>query len=342
MKKSFALIISLLLVFTSSAIVFADTKTDEKVKPISWEEVGIEQVDYPISPENPIWKTFETHQEMVEACSIPEAILKNMNTDVLVKLVMEYPLLGDIYAFDNIETGFDIVASRFNGLSELMSRKDCAEKLTEYYRLLATNKSKSVVNLEKDEYFQYKENIKPIVAGLIFEKRNVLESLTEKQIGSINNSTKMLTNGEYPHTTATVKTPKGSSVAVKKYLEDLTAQEKAQQNAFFKNLYPNATYVSTSTNKYNCHSYAFYSQSTSNIYWMPDPIKYITDGSYKRVGTSPTANGQKIVYSANQHSGVVTNYSSNWITSKWGAGPLMRHSVYYSPYDGPVIYYKKG
>lgn len=75
----------------------------------------------------------------------------------------------------------------------------------------------------------------------------------------------------------------------------------------------------------------------------------MSDGSYKKVGTKPTATGQKVCYTQYPlnnpfiHSGVVYSISGNTIklTSKWGAGPLVRHNVSYSPYGGTPIYYKR-
>lgn len=36
----------------------------------------------------------------------------------------------------------------------------------------------------------------------------------------------------------------------------------------------NVTIISNGNCKYNCYSYAWYSQSTSNIYWIDDPLAY--------------------------------------------------------------------
>lgn len=82
---------------------------------------------------------------------------------------------------------------------------------------------------------------------------------------------------------------------------------------------------------------------------MNDPSAYMTDGSYTYIGTSPTGNAQKVYYSysGGEHSGVVTNYSTQQITSKWGEGPLVRHNVYDCPYfyipldTDNIIYYKR-
>lgn len=151
-------------------------------------------------------------------------------------------------------------------------------------------------------------------------------------------------------TNYTVKTPNGSSVSVLKRAE-LSSKEIDLINSTFQASYPLAVYLSSATNKYNCHSYAWYKQSTNYIYWMNSPKTYVSDGSYKYVGTKPTAKSQKVVYKSQNgaadywhHSGVVTQKSPVKITSKWGQGPLMNHLSHYCPYfnDANVLsYYKR-
>ncbi len=154
------------------------------------------------------------------------------------------------------------------------------------------------------------------------------------------------TNINARSTTYYVKTPKGSSVEVYK-LGHNASESAAAYNYTVKN-YPNALIIGAATTNYNCHTYAWYSQSTNNIYWMNNPGKYMEDGSYSKVGTTPTAVNQKVCYiqypltNPYIHSGIVYKISGTTITlqSKWGAGPLVIHNVSYSPYGGTPIYYK--
>ena len=148
-------------------------------------------------------------------------------------------------------------------------------------------------------------------------------------------------------TYAYVRTPRGSKVEVVKRTFN-AAETKAAYN-YTVNRYPKAIICADATTNYNCHSYAWYNQATTNKYWMNIPGKYMTDGSYKKVGAKPTATNQKVCYIQYQfdnpyiHSGIVKKISGNIITihSKWGAGPLVRHPVGYSPYGGTPTYYKR-
>lgn len=154
-----------------------------------------------------------------------------------------------------------------------------------------------------------------------------------------------------------VYTPKGTPVQVLQRSPDLTQAQKNYYNQYYDALYPNATRLGTATTNYNCHSYAWYQQSTSNPYWMNDPTSYYTDGSY----VESTGNvGEIIVYydagGFNLHSGIITartSGSSNGVlgianlltvVSKWGSVGLYEHRgdqcPYTVPYGGTASYIK--
>lgn len=102
----------------------------------------------------------------------------------------------------------------------------------------------------------------------------------------------------------------------------------------------NITIVGPATAKYNCHSYAWYSQSFDNDMWMDNPESYILDFSYEEVNIPVP--GDIICYIANDgtflHSGIVLSYNQNVVPnnicedsnrvyeeSKWGYSGVFRH-----------------
>ncbi len=89
--------------------------------------------DYPIKPGTQQWKALSSHIEMQNACQIPISILKSFTTNSLIETVLNYPLYGDIFAFDKLQEGFESVTSGFNGLQELLKREDRGTKLLEKY-----------------------------------------------------------------------------------------------------------------------------------------------------------------------------------------------------------------
>lgn len=131
-----------------------------------------------------------------------------------------------------------------------------------------------------------------------------------------------------------IYTPNGTQVSAIVYGELLSVEDKENYKNYVETFYSNCTFISEATTNYNCHSYAWYSQSTSNLVWLPNPSAYMTDGSYVYIGTSPTGASQKVYYAypGNEHSGVVFYQPANTIISKWGQLPLMVHNVYDCPY----------
>lgn len=119
---------------------------------------------------------------------------------------------------------------------------------------------------------------------------------------------------------------------------DYTAAECNSIAADFKSSYTNIVILGPATRKYNCHSYACYKRTTSNIYWVDTAP---TGCGFTRRNTA--INGGAIYYSSGSpHSGVVHGTSGGdavLVKSKWGKGPLIQHGVLNSPYGSSVLYY---
>jgi hypothetical protein len=134
--------------------------------------------DYPIKPGTEGWKAFQTHDDMLKACQIPEDILKNMSTKGLVETVLEYPLLGDILAYNSIQQGFEAVASRFNGLSELLNRKDAGtELLAIYSKMNPQDIEESWGDIQKGAYTFSIANVEILLA-----QNKILDNLSKIQL----------------------------------------------------------------------------------------------------------------------------------------------------------------
>lgn len=85
--------------------------------------------DYPVKPGTPEWLQYANVLGRRRACEVPEEILTHMTTEALLQTVLDYPFLGDMYAFNTMEMGYETVKRRFRGLQELESRPDCLEVL---------------------------------------------------------------------------------------------------------------------------------------------------------------------------------------------------------------------
>jgi len=100
--------------------------------------------DFPIKPGTSVWKQYRTHAEKVKALQVPLSVLKNMSTDHLVEICLTYPFLDEIWAYNNIQNGFEYVVKDFNGLQELLMRKDVGPILLLRYKNMSPN------NVSKD------------------------------------------------------------------------------------------------------------------------------------------------------------------------------------------------
>lgn len=140
----------------------------------------------------------------------------------------------------------------------------------------------------------------------------------------------------------TVKTPKGTTV-VAAIIDELDEDEIRQFDYEYSQEYPAATKLHSATNRFNCHSYAWYSQNAqSNKYWIRDPKAFWEDGSYSLTGIQLNC---KVRYLSGLHSAIVSYYSNGvtYYTSKWGDHGLYYHAPTYGPKYGAALgveYYK--
>jgi len=136
----------------------------------------------------------------------------------------------------------------------------------------------------------------------------------------------------------TITTPSGNAVNY----TYLVAGENVQAvidagNSYVDNTYPLVNRIRSATGKYNCHSYAWYSTSSSNNIWITSSLSYTSDQYYTLIayGTQaviPTNApvGSKVVYPSDGHS--AKKYSSTKLISKWGDWGLCIHTPGYCPY----------
>ncbi len=268
-----------------------------------------EKYDYPIDLGTNSWQSLKTHQEKVEVSQIPNEILKELSTSALLDSILDYPLLIDMYAYNTIDEGYASVLESFGGLQEFVERPNYERILVNTYSSLKTQYRNGDIDVFLDMFF----------CELLLDGMNLDIMLL--------------------YSTTYVYTPNGTPVYVLIRGEELSWLQRLLLNNQMDAAYPNATRLGTATTNYNCHSYAWYYQSTSNIYWMNDPTAYMLDGSY---AISIPSAGDKVYYTSADHSGVIYAVNPNnvqnpvIITSKWGSCGLYRHYLNDCPYSGSV------
>ncbi len=96
---------------------------------------GIAQIyDFPIRPGVEQWKGLKTEQERLSALQIPEKLLDTMKTENLQITCINYPAFFYINAFNTVQQGMNHIIQNFNGLQELLRRKDAPALLLLTYQ----------------------------------------------------------------------------------------------------------------------------------------------------------------------------------------------------------------
>ena len=132
---------------------------------------------YPILPGSEEWSRFTTHSQMLEACQIPKDVLEQLSTEELVFICIDYPLQTDFYAYNNLLEGVNKVASRFNGLQELLNRKDNGvHLLKEYHKIDRANLSTSSAKNLAGEAI-----VKQSILEILLSLDSVLDNINDQQ-----------------------------------------------------------------------------------------------------------------------------------------------------------------
>lgn len=321
MKKFIGIVIVMVIILTSAVSIFASNNADE-------------MKFYATTQYDKEWKEFTKKEEMVKSCKIDRNILEKMTTKELVKAVMDYPLLINVFAYDTYKSGLEALEKDSDAFIELLKRHDSGLELSKMFK---------EIDKSKNEKSQYQK----LVISILLSEESIWEEIDDKTaVSKLLEESSMITSTERISKaySSTIKTPKGSLVPVIVRGEELDGWLVVAINNQYKAAYPRATFIGNSTTNYNCHSYAWYLQSLTNKNWMNNPSLYMSDGSYRQITSLLEATvGTKVFY-VTSHSAVVTTNSgpishvgSLRVTSKWGQGPLMAHTVDYSPYNSSNI-----
>lgn len=296
MKRILSLIMVIVFILAAVTTVYAKTN-----------EGGYE---YEVTTKDKKWLEIKTKDEMINACKISKDKLEKMTTKELLEAVLNYPMLYDIFLYSSYEEGVKALYNQSDAYRMFVNQDDASEVIDKKYTSITTNRM-SEVSLH---------NLSINILAMVEMSSKSISRVETEELRSFYE---------------TVKTPFGSPVDVIIYGDSTAAHKKALYD-YAISTYPQATYVSYPTSNYNCHSYAWHSSSTSNIYWIPDPTIYMEDTSYSRVFSAVQAT--RIHYSIGDHSAKVYDANSNsfsaaTVISKWGEGPVMIHQANYGPYS---------
>ncbi len=354
-KKIVTLALAAAIVMQGSTIVRAEDNTKDISEWLS--ENG--RYVYPLTPKDPEWQEMEDYLDKAKACKIPQEVLENMSDEQLVQAIIDYPLIYDVFFFSDVSMGVDHFSKTCDAYAELLKRQNAKDiLLNEITRqnsgepagMAMENNTESVERTAKDEII-----LDTLVAITIFQEKIGTE-LSEEEIEVLTEASTLLDiyDSETMSTRGTVtgglmKTPGGLYVGYQLMsCSDQHPDEPDLHTSYDSWLVTTygVTLVSPGDCSYNCHSYAWYNQSTNNDRWINDPSPYMQDGSCTKVMSGTMGNscsfvvpGDIVVYGGLSHSAIVIGspngepFTSRMLISKWGPSGVFMHRASQVPRD---------
>lgn len=184
------------------ALLFSGCKKDSQ-EISDFENIGFPNEnelswDYPTMPGSDAWRTFRSHDEMLEACQIPSAILSKLSTEELFLICLKYPLLMDIGAFNFFTDGYAAYETNFNGIRELYQRSNAPSVIYSYYQQLKLQNAvmySSISFVFRVSVIEYMISASPVISKyLATQRKEVATELLSKL------SIKKAQSGDFPDT----------------------------------------------------------------------------------------------------------------------------------------------
>lgn len=321
-------------------------------EPYSFDEITMPEV----------WSSFQSFEEMMEACQIPEGVLSKLSTEALILTCLNHPLALSYTAYNDELKGVDVICKTSNVFQELLNRPDGMNQLVRYYDSFPEVKvwTPTLKNTNSEVSIASINLVELIIANNLSKvddivKREVLTDAINKwkiRKETDNNlfswfslaKTVYLAEKAIPTKSPTVS---GGNVIGYVYLQttfdqnvtgysrqEMLPSEIAELDAYYIQHYPNATFDASSTWYYNCHSYAWNISDGGTTCWIQDDgnchlSRYWTNDYY--CSTNFPGLASKIYYYNSDHSAV--KISENLYLSKWGCCPRMYHAPGYGPYS---------
>ena len=364
LKKIAYLLLACLFLISSFSITASASEDESKANEIYYPQ-SYSGYMYPVHTGMAKWAKIIDHQDMVNACQIPEDVLENMSTADLAQTVISYPLSIDMFAYSTYSEGFEVVSEKFNGLKELKNRSDAATELLKQYLVLqntvqssesnseqGTKADRRIVNLMTTELLLSQ----PVFQDQLTEDEGKTFTVNKEKQQSKPSDNILAAEPVYEaevlgvtiyYYLRSVNTPNGVPVEVFEAITDFNSEKVGAINRDYDTVYTSATRLRDATAKYNCHSYAWYNSSSSK-YWMNNPFEYYGGSNPCFSTITVRVSNAKVAYwttshnPTNSHSGIVTSVSSGSSTkyyvdkitvkSKWGGAGMYQHPGVHCPY----------
>ncbi|MBQ6090599.1 MAG: hypothetical protein IJL07_04985 [Lachnospiraceae bacterium] len=159
MKKVFKYLILFALVFSMTIPSKAAEEVLERPAETQDRQLWYDTIYYPITPEMEEFKKYSL-SELQAMLNPPQEILDSISNEELASLMLDYPLLKNLFAFDDPKQAIQALEKSCTVFSELLSRKDMISVLLREYKSRASdvgfftkNKSIDIMDTVFEEIF---------------------------------------------------------------------------------------------------------------------------------------------------------------------------------------------
>lgn len=298
MAKKYLFAIKMFLVIGLSTVLFISG-----YKPNNAEQINTNDISY-IGYLSEDELSQMTYQEKIDAYVIPEKTVIRMSTDELIQNVLAHPYASDVLCFDNENDARNYLRRISTAFVELEKRADVKEK-TDNWMALLKDKSEidnSILNIINGVDGQCNQ-----VSYLIKQGRTYS---TEGFSGNTGSLIDMKIEGNYR-----VKYVSGfyhkydtMEQAYQYYSGELTASQKNSLDATMAASHSNWVKLASASAKYNCHSYAWITQNSSDNKWRLSGFNNFANSSkITRIGANMPSLSGDIITIGTSHSAVVTS-----------------------------------
>ena len=148
------------------------------------DKMGYTGYQYTIFPGTQEWKDLDIKTNRYELLQLPQDTLTSISTKRLLETCLYYPMMIDVYGFDNQTQGFSVVRARFNGFDEFFSRADAAENLILYYE----ERNPSRITSFDEDYDRGCYSHDFVIFELMISQPEIIFQLESSQIKSLTKS----------------------------------------------------------------------------------------------------------------------------------------------------------
>lgn len=137
---------------------------------------------FPIKPGDSEWEQMDSPISRIISMQIPNNIIREIPTEELLGLCLDYPYIIDVIFADNYQKGIEISISEFNGFREVLKREDVVKVLVKKLESIPNkiNSIKNKTDIEKGRF-----SFQCFFLELLIAQDAILSKMNQEQENSI-------------------------------------------------------------------------------------------------------------------------------------------------------------